>query len=146
MARNFWDPSDGVFGLFNVWSFDHIDVIVSAGLGGGSLIYANVMIRKDEHWFFEDDNGSSRPWPVSRPELEPHYDAVERVIRPQVFPGGVPAYSDVAKFREFRHAAGTVGFEPTTHDNVDPKKRQCSTRPRTIQKQLGEPSSCERAS
>jgi len=146
MARNFWDPSDGVFGLFNVWSFDHIDVIVSAGLGGGSLIYANVMIRKDEHWFFEDDNGSSRPWPVSRPELEPRYDAVEQVIRPQVFPGGVPAYSDVAKFREFRHAAGTVGFEPTTHDKVDPKKRQCSTRPRTIQKQLGEPSSCERAS
>ena len=47
MARNFWDPSEGLYGMFNLWSFRGIDALVSSGLGGGSLIYANVMIRKD---------------------------------------------------------------------------------------------------
>src|SRR4051794_34271938 len=45
---NFWDPSGGRHGLFDVWSFRGLDAIVSAGLGGGSLIYANVLLRKPE--------------------------------------------------------------------------------------------------
>jgi choline dehydrogenase-like flavoprotein len=44
MAKNFWDPSGGLYGMFNVWSFEHVDAIVSSGLGGGSLIYANVLL------------------------------------------------------------------------------------------------------
>src|SRR4249919_2400218 len=47
MRDNFWDPSNGQFGLFNVWSFQDIDAVISSGLGGGSLIYANVLLRKD---------------------------------------------------------------------------------------------------
>ena len=33
---------------------------VSSGLGGGSLIYANVMLRKDEDWFVHEDRGRRR--------------------------------------------------------------------------------------
>src|SRR4051812_23792088 len=51
MAKNFWDPSGGLYGIFNVWSFEHVDAIVSSGLGGGSLIYANVMLEKPAAWF-----------------------------------------------------------------------------------------------
>ena len=47
----FWDPSEGLHGMFNLWSFDNIDAIGASGLGGGSLIYANVLLRKDEDWF-----------------------------------------------------------------------------------------------
>src|SRR5437016_4099693 len=42
VAKNFWSPSDGLFGMFDAWSFTGIDSLVSSGLGGGSLIYANV--------------------------------------------------------------------------------------------------------
>ena len=51
----------------------------SAGLGGGSLIYANVFIRKDEHWFVKEDlaDGGYEYWPVTRADLDPHYDRVE---------------------------------------------------------------------
>ena len=38
MSKNFWDPSKGLYGMFNVWSFSGIDALVSSGLGGGSLI------------------------------------------------------------------------------------------------------------
>src|SRR6266511_2702699 len=44
MARNFWDPSDGKHGLFDLWTFKGLEALVSSGLGGGSLIYANVLI------------------------------------------------------------------------------------------------------
>src|SRR5215469_12305522 len=48
MRANFWDPSAGNHGLFQVWHFGQMNGVVSAGLGGGSLIYANVLLRKDE--------------------------------------------------------------------------------------------------
>ena len=49
--ESFWDPPRGLVGMYHYWSFKGIDALVSAGLGGGSLIYANVFIRKDENWF-----------------------------------------------------------------------------------------------
>src|SRR5687768_12961131 len=47
MQQSLWDPSEGLFGLFSIWSFRGLNAIVASGLGGGSLIYANVLIRKD---------------------------------------------------------------------------------------------------
>ena len=49
MRTNFWDPTRGLYGLFDLWSFHGLNALVSSGLGGGSLIYANVLLRKDEH-------------------------------------------------------------------------------------------------
>jgi cholesterol oxidase len=45
MARNFWEPEEGKHGLFDVWTFSGLEGVVSSGLGGGSLIYANVFLR-----------------------------------------------------------------------------------------------------
>jgi cholesterol oxidase len=63
MKANFWDPSAGLYGLFNLWSFPGRGALVSSALGGGSHIYANVLIRKDERWF-EDRAGRG---PVTAP-------------------------------------------------------------------------------
>src|SRR4051812_49006476 len=54
MSRNFWDPSGGMHGLFNIWSFGSLAAVMASGLGGGSLIYANVELRKDEDTFPRD--------------------------------------------------------------------------------------------
>ena len=43
-----WDPSGGLYGLYDVWSFGSLFALVSSGLGGGSLIYANVLLPKEE--------------------------------------------------------------------------------------------------
>ena len=55
LRGSFWDPSAGLYGMFDVWTFDHLDAVVASGLGGGSLIYANVMLRKDEATFVQED-------------------------------------------------------------------------------------------
>lgn len=113
MAANFWDPSKGLYGLFNSWSFRGLEALVSSGLGGGSLIYANVLMRKDERWFVKESpfNGGYEHWPVSRADLEPHYDQVERMLGAQCYPLEAPGYAEIAKTRAMREAAEGLGLE-----------------------------------
>jgi cholesterol oxidase len=101
--ENFWAPAAGLLGLFEVWSFKHVTAIVASGLGGGSLIYANVLLRKPPDTF--------AGWPLDRATLEPHYDNVEAVLRPVPFPEGVEPYASVPKTREFARAAAAAGME-----------------------------------
>ncbi len=112
MARNFWDPSRGYHGLFNVWSFRGIEALISSGLGGGSLIYANVLLRKDEKWFVKEDPFGSgyETWPIGREDLEPHYDAVETMMGAQRFPFGKPGYES-PKTAALQAAAAQLGLE-----------------------------------
>jgi cholesterol oxidase len=113
MARNFWDPSRGMHGLFNIWSFRGIEAVVSSGLGGGSLIYANVLLRKDERWFVHEQpfDGGYEHWPVTRADLDPHYDQVEAMLRPQRYPLGAPGYDNTAKTVAVRDAAQALGMQ-----------------------------------
>jgi cholesterol oxidase len=111
MKSNFWDPSEGKLGLFQVWSFGDIDGLVSAGLGGGSLIYANVLIRKDASWFVRRFlDGISEPWPITREDLEPHYNEVETMLAPQLFPLNQNAHYETSKTNEFKKAAEAAGM------------------------------------
>src|SRR3954471_15601162 len=55
MGAAFWDPKKRLYGMYDVWSFSGCDSVVASGLGGGSLIYANVLLRKDEHWFVHEE-------------------------------------------------------------------------------------------
>ncbi|MGH9178238.1 MAG: GMC oxidoreductase [Acidimicrobiales bacterium] len=111
MKDNFWDPSKGQHGLFNVWSFRGIEALVASGLGGGSLIYANVLLRKDERWFVKDApfGGGYEHWPIDRADLEPHYDAVERMLAPTPFPLAAPGYG-IPKTLATQEAAAALGL------------------------------------
>jgi cholesterol oxidase len=112
MRQNFWDPSEGRHGLFQLWDFGGIESLVSAGLGGGSLIYANVLIRKDERWFVGDRPGGGYvDWPVTRADLEPHYDQVESMLAPQQYPLGDQPFAGTLKTRALQEAAGRAGLE-----------------------------------
>lgn len=113
MRGNFWDPSEGLYGLFNVWSFRGTGAVVSSGLGGGSLIYANVLIRKDENWFVKEDlaKGGFEYWPVNRADLDPHYACVERMMNVQRYPMHVEPYAGTSKVIALREAAQRVGAE-----------------------------------
>ena len=95
--------------------FRGIDAVISSGLGGGSLIYANVLLRKDPEWFVEEDrsgpDGSYWTWPVGREELDPHYDEVERMMRAQRFPFEHPDYAGTGRPAAMRDAAERLGLE-----------------------------------
>jgi cholesterol oxidase len=78
--RNWNNPFDGWLwssdrGLLDVKLFQEMTVVQAAGLGGGSLIYANVHMRAPEAVF---DNG----WPrgYNRAALDPYYDLVAYML------------------------------------------------------------------
>jgi cholesterol oxidase len=97
--------------MFDVWAFQGIESVVSSGLGGGSLIYANVLLRKDPAWFVDDTPGQpERPWPVSYDDLEPYYEAAEAMLGAQRYPFDLPPYSTTAKTHALRQAAAQLGL------------------------------------
>ena len=108
MGQNFWRPENGLYGIFDVRGFRRtLWCLLGSGLGGGSLIDANTLLRKDERWFVEEDaQGGYTPWPVTRAELDPHYDRVERMLGSQRYP-----YTTTAKTRQMRHAAEQLGLD-----------------------------------
>lgn len=103
LGQNFWDPSKGRYGLFDIWSFKRSGALISSGLGGGSLIYANIHRRKDEKWFKDErDDGGYDPWPVSYQELEPHYVQVEKMMNVQKYP---------LKHEPYKHTPKTLAMQ-----------------------------------
>ena len=118
MRENVWDPSEGLHGLYDFWSFHRVHALVASGLGGGSLIYANVLLRKDEKWFVKEDPGEGglEYWPLTRADLDPHYDRVEGMLRPEKYPFDKEPYSGTSKTRAFHEAARKIGLEPFLPD------------------------------
>jgi len=114
MSRAVWDPVGGRYGMFDVWAFRGCDSVVGSGVGGGSLIYANVLLRKDERWFVHADpfpGGGYETWPVVRADLDPHYDAVERMLTPVPYPIDAPPYARTPKTAAMREAARRLDLD-----------------------------------
>ena len=113
MGRNFWDPSEGMHGLFDVWSFRGLGGIVASGLGGGSLVYSNVVLRKDEATFVKEDleHGGYEYWPVTYADLEPYYERHERMLDVAPYPFDQPPYDGTYKTRAMQYASGELGLE-----------------------------------
>lgn len=91
MKDNFWDPSKGLYGMFNFWAFDGVEVLVSSGLGGGSLIHSSVLMRKEDGY---------QDWPIKYSDLEPHYRNVELMLEPERYP-----YNNTPKTNALERAA-----------------------------------------
>ncbi|WP_039948567.1 GMC family oxidoreductase N-terminal domain-containing protein [Leptospira fainei] len=105
----FWKyPKEKNFrGLYELNFFSGLGTITASGLGGGSLIYANVHIRPDKSVF----ENARWPSPFSRSYLDPYYDKVAEKL--QVKP--LPASWDIPKRTEFHRAAEINGhscFDP----------------------------------
>jgi cholesterol oxidase len=113
LTRNLWDPNNGLYGMFDVWSFRGLESLVCSGLGGGSLIYANVLLRKPESWFVREDprDGSYEYWPITREDLEPHYDAAEAMLGAQTYPFHASPYRETSKTRAMKYAAASLGLD-----------------------------------
>ncbi|MEO5678879.1 MAG: GMC family oxidoreductase [Acidimicrobiales bacterium] len=107
--RLLWDarhPDRGA-GLFDVRFFSALGVVVAAGVGGGSLVYANIHIRPDAV-VFDDPR-----WPAGtdRASLDPYYDKVAEAFGVAPVPESVP----LAKRDAFRQAGQRLhreSFDP----------------------------------
>lgn len=88
-------------GWFDLRVFPHMTVVAGAGVGGGSLVYANISVEAKPDTF---DTG----WPaeITYAELKPHYDAVGAMmdVRP------VPTNQWPERTRLLRDGALALGY------------------------------------
>lgn len=88
-------------GWFDVRNLGNVWVVAGAGVGGGSLVYANVSVEARPECF---DTG----WPavITWQALKPHYDEVGRMLSVSV----VPEHQLSARARLMREAARMCGW------------------------------------
>ena len=119
LGELFWDPDDAHWGLFEYRSFplrafalrrgarSRVDVLTASGLGGGSLIYSNVLYRMPQR-FFDD-------WPgaIRRPGLDRWYERAERMLEGRPYPMlETWGYRTTPKSRGLAEAAAKMRADP----------------------------------
>ena len=73
-----WAPALGLKGFFAQDVFEHVGIVRGVGVGGGSLVYAAVLL-EPKRAFYEDPawRDLSADW---EQELRPHYAAARRML------------------------------------------------------------------
>lgn len=83
LARYFWAPALGLRGIVRLALFKDIFIGSGAGVGGGSLVYANTLYRAKQSFFEHPQWADLADWPAA---LGPHYEAAERLLGVQTVP------------------------------------------------------------
>ena len=113
--RDHEDPRD----LFWFHAGGDVNVLSGCGLGGTSLINANVALRADPR-VFEDDC-----WPhalqVDRAGMDAAYARAERMLSPTPYPATFPP---LAKMEALRSAADGPHLVPDAHQRHLPRRAQ----------------------
>jgi cholesterol oxidase len=102
-----WHPTLNPNGLFDLRLMRDLAVLTAAGVGGGSLVYANVQLRAPRSVF-------SSGWPsaIDRPALDPYYERTEEALQPRETPEDPPLRKIAAFSAAGRRAGRTAGRLP----------------------------------
>ena len=88
VRRFIWAPKLGCFGIQRIHLLKNVVVLAGAGVGGGSLVYANTLYQPQTDAFYEDPQWVGiTDW---KSELEPHYDQATRMLGVTVNPTTTP--------------------------------------------------------
>jgi cholesterol oxidase len=104
LRRYFWAPKLGMRGIFRMSTFKDVAIVSGAGVGGGSLGYANTLYRARRRFYEDPQWADLADWESA---LAPHYDEAERML-------GVVAYDrDDPADDLLREFAREIGVEDT---------------------------------
>ena len=104
VRRYFWAPRLGMRGIFRLTIFKDVAIASGAGVGGGSLGYANTLYRARRRFYEDPQWAGLADWEAA---LAPHYDEAERML-------GVVAYDEDDHADDLlREYAREIGVEDT---------------------------------
>ncbi|MET9321166.1 GMC family oxidoreductase [Streptomyces sp. NPDC003038] len=87
--RNYlWAPALGLYGIQRIHLLGHVMVLAGAGVGGGSLNYANTLYVPPAAFFEDRQWASITDW---REELAPYYDQAKRMLGVRLNPTTTPS-------------------------------------------------------
>ncbi|MFE0734061.1 GMC oxidoreductase [Streptomyces sp. NPDC058855] len=105
--KNFlWAPALGLYGIQRIHLLGKVMVLAGAGVGGGSLNYANTLYEPLAPFFDDPQWKDITDW---RSELAPYYDQAKRMLGVRLNPTTTP--SDV----HLKAAAQAMGIGDTFH-------------------------------
>jgi len=105
-ARKFWwAPKLGCTGIQRIHLLRNVIILAGAGVGGGSLVYANTLYRPRSDAFYRDRQWAHiTDW---RDELAPYYDQAERMLGVVQNPTMTPSDEVLRRVAEDMGVAGT---------------------------------------
>ncbi len=97
VRRYFFAPRLGLRGIFRLSFFKDVTVVSGAGVGGGSLGYANTLYRPREQFYNDAQWGQLDDW---KAVLAPHFDEAERMLGVATVSADDPADEVLREFGE----------------------------------------------
>jgi cholesterol oxidase len=97
VRRFLWAPKLGCFGLQRIHLLRNVMILAGAGVGGGSLVYANTLYEPLPDFFADPQWRDITDW---RAELAPFYDQAKRMLGAVTYPKVSPVdelYREVAE-------------------------------------------------
>ncbi|MBY4572971.1 cholesterol oxidase [Gordonia paraffinivorans] len=104
-----WAPALGLFGVQRMHPLRDVLVMAGAGVGGGSLNYANTLYRPLPAFFDDPHWGRITDWAS---ELDPYYDQASRMLGVTTYPRETPADKVIRKIAQDMGAGDTFVHTP----------------------------------
>ncbi|MGW7685429.1 GMC oxidoreductase [Kribbella sp. NPDC054772] len=114
-AKNSWDtkrflfaPKLGMYGIQRISALRDVIILSGAGVGGGSLVYANTLYEPLPAFYSDRQWSHITDW---KSELAPYYDQAKRMLGVTTYPGFSPADKVMKQVAEDMGVGDT--FHPT---------------------------------
>ena len=105
-----WAPKLGCHGIQRIHLLRDVIILAGAGVGGGSLVYANTLYRPASDAFYQDRQWAHiTDW---RAELAPYYDQAERMLGVVRNPTMTPSDEVMKQVAEEMGVGGTFSMAP----------------------------------
>ena len=101
-----WLPALGFYGIQRITLLKNVLVLSGAGVGGGSLVYANTLLEPPEAFYRDARWASLDDWQV---RLQPHYQTARRML------GAVPSRFLGPGDQTLKEVASELGVAETFH-------------------------------
>ncbi len=109
LRRFLWLPALGLRGIQRIDLLPEALVLSGAGVGGGSLVYANTLLEPHDAFFTDSQWGSITDW---KSELRPFYARARRMLGATAAPADTP--SDRVMRQVAAHFGASDDLAPTT--------------------------------
>ncbi len=109
LRKFLWMPQLGCYGIQRIDKLKDVLILSGAGVGGGSLVYANTLYEPLDPFYQDPAWGHITDW---KSELAPYYDQAKRMLGVTTYPYVSPADEVVKKVAERMGVGGTFHHTP----------------------------------
>lgn len=109
LRRYLFRPEIGCYGIQRIDTLDNAMILSGAGVGGGSLVYANTLYEPLEEFYDDPQWAHITDW---RAELAPYYDQARRMLGVVTNPTHTPADEVMRQVAEEMGVGSTFRYAP----------------------------------